>query len=788
MSIKETVVSTRTNVIHFILSILMAAVGVALVIGSGGGAATGGEPPTGPSITAQPASVTVTEGQTATFAVVSTGTAPLSYQWRRNNVDIVGATSASYSVGTPGLSDSGAQFSVVVSNAAANATSNVATLTVVAATPSVTWVVSTIAGTSGLLGPKGVVIDSAGALYVSDSANSVILKITSAGTVSTFAGSELQIGGVDGTGAAARFFGPAGLAIDTDGNIYVADSFNHAIRKITSAGVVTTLAGLAGSPGSADGIGSAARFSNPAGVTIDGDRNVYVADTLNQTIRKITPGGVVTTLAGLAGFPSISDGTGSAARFVRPIGMATDSNGHIYVADSGNQKIRKITSAGVVTTIAGLSSIPGSTDGVGTAARFFDPRGVATDSAKNVYVADSLNYTIRRIAPTGVVTTIAGLAGVSGSADGTGTAARFNLPYSLTTDGAGNIYLADYGNNRIRKLTPQQPSVPPAAVSCAGLRSGKYRFIHPHEAATNPASVVRLMTVDATAMTVTDDSAPGAPAVAITPDATRGCLFTIPLAFGTGTWLVSPSGLSFLRQLNASGQTVVSLIVPEQTIAASELAGTWNFYTHHRMNIPLNGNSGTAVIDAAGVNTSGADCIGLTACVPWSSQGSRFGSFVADAGGGFSTAGPVTSRAFAFRNATGALSLYVVTPSTGSLTFATLQAALNLPTVGTALKFWGFNILENSEIVSALSTNAFTITAVDAVAQTYTRTRVADGSINVFKINEPRSGLRHRAATTNPNTLGIINMPLSGTGVSLTLAVNPPSPSVSFFEFTIDAP
>ena len=161
--------------------------------------------------------------------------------------------------------------------------------------------------------------------------------------------------------------------MDSAGNVYVADSANNTIRKVTPAGVVTTLAGLAGSCGSADGTGSAARFYCPAGVAVDSAGNVYVADMHNNTIRKVTPAGVVTTLAGLAGSPGSADGTGSAARFNDPYGVAVDSAGNVYVADTGNNTIRKVTPGGVVTTLAGLAGSAGSADGTGSAARFDYP-------------------------------------------------------------------------------------------------------------------------------------------------------------------------------------------------------------------------------------------------------------------------------------------------------------------------------------------------------------------------------------------------------------------------------
>ena len=272
--------------------------------------------------------------------------------------------------------------------------------------------------------------------------------------LSLLAGNVDGPGSADGTGAAAQFWIPGGVATDASGNVYVADTGNSTIRKVTPGGVVTTLAGAAGVVGSADGAGAAASFFHPQGVATDASGNVYVADTENSTIRKITPGGVVTTLAGTARQRGSADGTGAAASFWEPGGVATDASGNVYVADTGNSTIRKVTPGGVVTTLAGAAGVVGSADGAGAAASFFHPQGVATDASGNVYVADTENSTIRKITPGGVVTTLAGTARQRGSADGTGAAASFWEPGGVATDASGNVYVADTGNSTIRKITP----------------------------------------------------------------------------------------------------------------------------------------------------------------------------------------------------------------------------------------------------------------------------------------------------------------------------------------------
>lgn len=344
-----------------------------------------------------------------------------------------------------------------VTNGSGSATSPVSNVTVVCTAAQAN--VTTFAG-SGADGsangngvnaqfsqPEGVTVDRQGVVYVGDIRQ--IRKITSAGDVTTLAGSATT-GSADGNGVNATFSGASGVAVDGNGNVYVADSNNHSIRKITPAGDVTTLAGSWAS-GATDGNGAAASFFNPIGVAVDGSGNVYVADTNNNLIRKITPAGDVTRLAG-SGAQGADNGFGVLARFTLPRDVCVDSVGNVYVADTTNHLIRKITPAGDVTTLAG-SGQAGAANGNGLNAAFNYPFGVAVDRGGNVYVTDSFNNLIRRITPAGDVTTLAG-SGASGSVNGTGANSSFNYPQGVAVDSDGNVYVADRDNNLIRKISP----------------------------------------------------------------------------------------------------------------------------------------------------------------------------------------------------------------------------------------------------------------------------------------------------------------------------------------------
>jgi len=327
-----------------------------------------------------------------------------------------------------------------------------------------TYIVSTIAGngTEGNVDaaiginaefdyPNGVAVDTLGNIYVAQTGNPVggnntIRLITPAGVVSTLAGS--SAGYLNGMGTNAQFANPWGIALSPQGNIFVADFLYSHIREVTVAGAVTNYAGF--SPGYQNGTTAAAQFQHPTGVAVDALGNVYVADDYNNAVRMITPAGMVSTLAG--GTAGSANGIGTNAKFNSILGITCDSSGTVYVTDNLNAMIRQITPAEVVSTFAG--GIQGyKDDSISTNARFAGPTGITIDKHGNVYVSDQ-GSCIRKITASGIVTTIAGNA-TQGYADGPGATAQFSNPFGLAVDSQGNVYVADRGNQRIRKITIQ---------------------------------------------------------------------------------------------------------------------------------------------------------------------------------------------------------------------------------------------------------------------------------------------------------------------------------------------
>ena len=360
-------------------------------------------------------------------------------------------------------------YCLAATNSKGTATSSDATFTLpvidstIAGSPGLTGTTDGIGSAARFNNPYGIAVDGSGNCYVTDLKNYTVRKMTPSGNVTTFAGGIHGVG--NGTGTGIQFWNPAGIAIDGSSNIYVADYAS--IRKITPSGVSNTLAGDLYTTGSADGASTNARFNFPNGLAVDGSNNVYVADTYNHTIRKITPTGVVSTLAGSPGVSGTTDATGSNAQFYYPSGVAVDGNGNVYVADTFNNTIRKISSSGAVSTFAGTPSALGTyLDGTGSDARFSFPPGITMGGGGNLYVADQSNHIIRKITSTGVVTTFAGIPNSSGSTDGLGSVAQFNNPTGVTVDGSGNVYGVDQNNHTIRKISQYFSNLP--AVTLLG--------------------------------------------------------------------------------------------------------------------------------------------------------------------------------------------------------------------------------------------------------------------------------------------------------------------------------
>lgn len=299
--------------------------------------------------------------------------------------------------------------------------------------------------------PMGIAIDpTSGNLYFSDYNNNRIRKVTPGGDVTTLAGSTTA-GLVNANGSNARFNGPMALVVDSSGNIFVADTMNYVIRKVTPGGDVTTFAG-SGNPYNPEqnGVGTAASFNQMNGIAIDASNNLYVADSADQLIRKITPGALVSTIAGSAGNSGYVDANGSNARFNWPSGITVDSSGNLYVADFYNNVIRKITPSGDVSTYAG-SGLQGYADGPALSAKFNEPAGVVADASGNIYVSDTIGNRIRKIYPGGVVGTVAGTGG-SGANNGSGSSATFDSPRGIVVTSGNILYIADSGNSIIRKI------------------------------------------------------------------------------------------------------------------------------------------------------------------------------------------------------------------------------------------------------------------------------------------------------------------------------------------------
>jgi sugar lactone lactonase YvrE len=304
------------------------------------------------------------------------------------------------------------------------------------------------AGSAELNSPYGVSVDASANVYIADTGNSVIRRVDSTGKITTIAGNGIKAyGGDGGPATSAALFSPYRAVADRAGNVYIADFYNNRIRKVDTSGTITTVVGTGTQGYNGDGIpATTAQLNNPAAVALDGGGNLYIADTWNHRIRKIDTSGTINTIAG-TGFPGVLGDGGAAtlAQVNQPEGVGVDSSGNVYIADYGNSKIRKIDTSGIINTIAGTGSIGYSGDGgPATAASLNLPTGVAVDRAGNVYIADNQNSRVRKVDSSGTITTIVstGMSGVS---------ALF-FPEDVAVDTVGHVYIADYNNMRILEL------------------------------------------------------------------------------------------------------------------------------------------------------------------------------------------------------------------------------------------------------------------------------------------------------------------------------------------------
>jgi sugar lactone lactonase YvrE len=308
--------------------------------------------------------------------------------------------------------------------------------------------------------------------------------------VTTFAGAQGTTGYADGTATAARFSDPVGLAVDAAGNVLVADSGNHCIRRITPAGGVTTLAGTPGVAGSQDGAANAARFDTPSAVAVGADGTVFISDTGNHTLRRLDRSGRVSTFAGKPGISGATNGLAAAARFNAPLGLAVSASGIVFVADSGNHLIRRIDASGAVTTLAGVAESWGDEDGPAATARFNGPVGLVLAQSGALFVADALNHAVRRITADGTVNTLVGNSSEAGFVDGAAREARLGTPAELALDARGNLYVADALYHTIRRVGVDGRLDTVAGLAGAdGGSNGAYaaaRFFNPYGMAVTP--------------------------------------------------------------------------------------------------------------------------------------------------------------------------------------------------------------------------------------------------------------------------------------------------------------
>ncbi len=393
--------------------------------------------------------------------------------------------------------------------------------------------------------PLSVARDAAGNLYIADRNNNRIRKVDAlTGIITTFAGGGSSLGD-GGAAAAAQLNWPSGAALDGSGNLYIADSFNHRIRRVdASTGIITTVAGTGTSGYRASDDGAAAtsaQINTPLGVTLDGSGNLYIADTNNNRIRRVTPAGVITTFAG--GGSSLGDGgAAAAAQLNGPFDAAVDGSGNLYIADTNNHRVRKVdASTGNISTVAGTGTAGSSGDGGAAASAQLDnPRSVALDGSGNLYIADKDNDRIRKVdASTGNISSVAF------------AAAQLDGPTGVAADSLGNLYIADRDNQRIRKVTLFLPPPPPPPAPAGPEPEPEAQPVGVSELSFAPeadssAPAPQMLTLRAEGGAVDFQALPSARWIQVSPAAGNTAQYRGRLAEGQTTTLrvsVNPLGL-----------------------------------------------------------------------------------------------------------------------------------------------------------------------------------------------------------------------------------------------------
>ena len=433
-----------------------------------------------PVITQQPTNQTAIAGSNTTLSVSVSGAGPFTYQWLCNGTNLPyspiittvagngiygysgdggAATNAELNYPASVAVDSGDNFYVAdVRNNRIRKVGTNGVITTVAGNGTVSYSGDGGAATNATLtDPYGVTVDSGGNLYIADYGNNRIRKVGTNGIITTVAGNGTN--GYSGDGGAATnatLSDPYGVTVDSGGNLYIADYFNNRIRKVGTNGIITTVAGNGIDGYSGDG-GAAtnAALSNPDCVTVDSGGNLYIVDNFHNVIRKVGTNGVITTVAGNGSYGYSGDGGAATnAKLNDPTGVTVDSGGNLYISDYENNRVRKVGTNGIITTVAGNGTQGYSGDGgAASHAQLYHPTSVTVDSGGNLYIADYENNRVRKVGTNGVITTVAGNGTQGYSGDGSmATDAQLNYPADVSVDSISNLYIADYGNNRVRKV------------------------------------------------------------------------------------------------------------------------------------------------------------------------------------------------------------------------------------------------------------------------------------------------------------------------------------------------